>query len=318
MNQMTYRRYIFAEIPHMSMIPGGVMPVLHCSQYDKGRPLQFILDDADASVHAVTVRGRRPDGAAVTQAGITPDDGVYTWDVDETFTEIAGDCVCEVFYTLGDSEIGSQNFILRVEPGPVREGDPAPWSSVRLTAAGTYNVRPYAEAIVDVTGPAGSIDITENGTYNVARYAEAIVDVHQGGGSQAVADFVSRGSTGIMDLSAYEIEALRTYAFSGAAYSDIRVKAHNIVGRAFASTGAQTITIDGAERIQYAAFESAGVLQELHLTGITEVPQLDDPNAFSGTPIADGSGTIYFPAALVDAAKAATNWADFAAQIVGE
>ena len=375
---MIYRKEIFAEIPHISMIPGGVMPVLHCSQYDRSRPLQFILDDADASVHAVTVRGRRPDGAAVTQADITFDDGVYTWDVDETFTEVAGDCVCEVYYTPGDSVIGSQNFILRVEPGPVRAGDPTPWSNVRLTAPGTYNVRPYAEAIVDVPEPAGNIDITENGTHDVSAYKTATVDV-QGGGdepsgvktinenglhdvkryeyanvnvtpsgtiritengthdvadygsavvsvqsadaAQAVADFIAGADSvsGVLDLTDYPIETARTYAFYLAPYAEIKLAAAYLANNALSNTlGVRKITVQGAQAVRYRAFEDNDQLTEIHFTGITAVPDLTDPLAFTGTPIEAGSGTIYFPAALVDAAKAATNWADFAAQIVGE
>ena len=41
---------------------------------------------------------------------------------------------------------------------------------------------------------------------------------------------------------------------------------------------------------------------------------LDSTNAFTGTPIASGTGYIYVPAVLIDSYKAATNWSTYAAQ----
>lgn len=41
---------------------------------------------------------------------------------------------------------------------------------------------------------------------------------------------------------------------------------------------------------------------------------LSATSAFTGTPIASGTGYIYVPAALVDSYKAATNWSTYAAQ----
>lgn len=324
---MIYKREIFAEIPHISMIPGGVMPVLHCSQYDRSRPLQFILDDASASVYTVNVRGRRPDGATVTQADITPEDGVYTWNIDGTFAEIAGDCVCEVFYTPEDREIGSQNFILRVEPGPVREGDPTPWSNLRLTANGTYNARPYAEVTVDVPEsggggitPTGTKTIAANGTYDVTNYASAVVNV-PAGGNTALADFISRKTSGadVLDLMAYPIDTIRTNAFYGTRFSEIRIKANCIYTGGLAHMPVcEKVVIDGAAEVLAEAFQYSEYLEEVHFTGITAVPVLANSNAFSYTPIAGGSGKIFFPEALVAEAKEATNWNAYSDQIYGE
>ena len=42
---------------------------------------------------------------------------------------------------------------------------------------------------------------------------------------------------------------------------------------------------------------------------------LTNINAFSGTPIASGTGYIYVPNDLVDSYKAATNWSTYATQI---
>lgn len=46
----------------------------------------------------------------------------------------------------------------------------------------------------------------------------------------------------------------------------------------------------------------------------TSVATLSNSNSFNGTPIANGTGYIYVPAALVDRYKTATNWSAFTNQ----
>ena len=45
------------------------------------------------------------------------------------------------------------------------------------------------------------------------------------------------------------------------------------------------------------------------------VAKLDKTSAFTGTPIASGTGYVYVPSALVDSYKSATNWSTYANQI---
>lgn len=66
--------------------------------------------------------------------------------------------------------------------------------------------------------------------------------------------------------------------------------------------------------INASAFNGSGVTK-LVFSGNTSVPPLANVNAFTGTPIASGTGYIYVPDALVDTWKAATNWSTYAAQI---
>ena len=60
-------------------------------------------------------------------------------------------------------------------------------------------------------------------------------------------------------------------------------------------------------------FRYCSVLTSVILRNETPI-KLGNVNAFNSTPIANGTGYIYVPAALVDAYKAATNWATYAAQ----
>jgi hypothetical protein len=83
-----------------------------------------------------------------------------------------------------------------------------------------------------------------------------------------------------------------------------------------------TISFPACTTIGSSAFSRCYNLKSLYLTN-SVVCTLANSNAFSSTPIGGYSasagtyGSIYVPASLVDAYKAATNWTYFASRIVG-
>ena len=113
----------------------------------------------------------------------------------------------------------------------------------------------------------------------------------------------------------------------------------DVSGGAFQGcTALETVNIPKLKTINSDAFSGCSSLAELEIgtdaTGGTigancfkdtalesltmhysAVPTLSNVNAFSGTPIANGTGYIYVPSALVDSYKAATNWSTYASQI---
>lgn len=68
----------------VSMVPSGVPPVVHLSQYDVGRPVGFIAD-TDLDDYTVTVEATRTDGTAITVA-VTTDDNVGAFATTATMT----------------------------------------------------------------------------------------------------------------------------------------------------------------------------------------------------------------------------------------
>ena len=62
-------------------------------------------------------------------------------------------------------------------------------------------------------------------------------------------------------------------------------------------------------------FQSCSHLEAVVFTGATAVVTLSNTNAFTGTPIASGTGYIYVPDALVSSWKAASNWSTYASKI---
>lgn len=67
------------------------------------------------------------------------------------------------------------------------------------------------------------------------------------------------------------------------------------------------------QTIQNASFEYCTSLTAIILRS-EKTTTLKNKNAFTGTPIASGTGYIYVPADLVDTYKAATNWSTYADQ----
>ena len=73
---------------------------------------------------------------------------------------------------------------------------------------------------------------------------------------------------------------------------------------------------DSLVSINKYAFYSCDKLTTVILRNITSVPSLGS-SAFSYTPIANSTGYIYVPDALIDSFKIATNWSTYASQIKG-
>lgn len=68
------------------------------------------------------------------------------------------------------------------------------------------------------------------------------------------------------------------------------------------------------QTIRYSTFYSNNKLVTL-IIRTQAVAKLEKTSAFTGTPIASGTGYVYVPSALVDSYKTATNWSTYADQI---
>ena len=62
------------------------------------------------------------------------------------------------------------------------------------------------------------------------------------------------------------------------------------------------------------AFENCSSLSIITI-GYSSICSLGDSNAFTNTPIASGTGSIYVPTSLVDSYKSAANWSNYSSQI---
>ncbi len=119
------------EIIKLNLIPSGVNPTCHCSQYDNGRVIRIELFDGLTpyvlqSGDTVTLNVRKPDNTIVTGTVSTTQGNNY---VDIVTTEqicaVVGYNLCDLTITNGETVIGTLNFIMAVERDVLADGIPS-------------------------------------------------------------------------------------------------------------------------------------------------------------------------------------------------
>lgn len=119
------------EIIKLNLIPSGVNPTCHCSQYDNGRVIRIELFDGLTpytlqSGDTVTLNVRKPDNTIVTTSLTATQGNKY---VDLVTTEQICACVgynlCDLTITNGSVVIGTLNFIMQVERDVLADGIPS-------------------------------------------------------------------------------------------------------------------------------------------------------------------------------------------------
>lgn len=119
------------EIIKLNLIPSGVNPTCHCSQYDEGRVIRIELFDgltpyALKSGDTVTLNVRKPDNTIVT-ASVTATQGNKYVDIvtTEQICACVGYNLCDLTITNGSVVIGTLNFIMQVERDVLADGIPS-------------------------------------------------------------------------------------------------------------------------------------------------------------------------------------------------
>lgn len=104
---------------NLELIPKGVPPIIHVSQYDKGQTWTITVteDGIPFSIPAgtsVTVQGTKPDNTGFQYLG-TADDSIVTFIVQQQMTVLAGEYDCELVLVNGNDQVATINFLLMVE-----------------------------------------------------------------------------------------------------------------------------------------------------------------------------------------------------------
>lgn len=109
---------------YLNMMPGNVCPVIHVSQYDTDEDaLVFNLHMGSVPFTAgstAIIEGTKPDKTGFTYAA-SYSDNVVTADLTEQMTAVSGAVMCELRITDGTNTVGTQNFILMVEPAALAD-----------------------------------------------------------------------------------------------------------------------------------------------------------------------------------------------------
>lgn len=107
---------------NLDLIPQGVPPIIHVSQYDKGQTWEIHLHEngivfpVPANTSAA-IQGTKPDNTGFQfPAVITAGDNVVMFTLEQQMTVFSGDIDCELVLVNGDDQVATINFILSVEP----------------------------------------------------------------------------------------------------------------------------------------------------------------------------------------------------------
>ena len=108
----------------LNLIPGGIPPIVHVSQYDVGRPLAFEIYDGISAAEieegtVIDIRATKPDGTGFEYA-CTWSNNIASIATQAQMTVLAGQIECELHLVKESQEIGTANFILEVEPSALR------------------------------------------------------------------------------------------------------------------------------------------------------------------------------------------------------
>lgn len=105
---------------NLELIPKGVPPIIHVSQYDKGQTWTITVTENGIPFTipantSVAVQGTKPDNTGFQYAGAA-DASVVTFIVQQQMTVLAGELDCELVLVNGDDQVATINFVLAVEP----------------------------------------------------------------------------------------------------------------------------------------------------------------------------------------------------------
>lgn len=114
---------MITEQLRLNLIPNGIPPVIHVSQYDVGRTLQFIIYNGSsqyvfASGESAILLGTKPDGHIFIY-DLTISNNVLSIDTTEQMLAIPGNVKAEIRVQGADKDIGTANFIFSVEESPI-------------------------------------------------------------------------------------------------------------------------------------------------------------------------------------------------------
>lgn len=110
---------------NLDLIPNGISPIVHVSQYDQGQTWAFNIVKENQlyeipSGSSITVQGTKKDDTGFQYSCTYSGSKVYVTETQQ-MTIFAGDVQAELVIVNGDDRIATLNFIIRIERAPLNE-----------------------------------------------------------------------------------------------------------------------------------------------------------------------------------------------------
>ena len=147
----------------IDLVPMGVTPNAHASQFDVGRVIRFLLYNGGtaytlAGTETITVKMAKPDGTEETVSVTNTSSNYVDFITTDGLLNQVGLYPCEISITSGTDVIGSKNFNLRVEL------DPYDGHNIRTVTVGPADIctfetilpEPYHSVTVNVVATGGN------------------------------------------------------------------------------------------------------------------------------------------------------------------
>lgn len=125
------------------------------------------------------------------------------------------------------------------------------------------------------------------------------------------------GCTALTSFNAPKVTSLGTYSLYNCKMTSVNFPVATAIPQngLYNCVNLEKADFGAASKINQSAFAYCGSLEALILRRTSSICTLSvATNAFTGTPIAEGTGYVYVPAALIETYKTATNWVNYASQ----
>lgn len=177
---------MYTQIHDLNVIPTGVRPVVHVSQYDNQvQALRFLLYKENApftipASAAVLINGLKPDNTGFSYAATATSGNTATFAVTQQMTAVAGSTECELRVRTASEIIGTLNFTLEVEEAPLHDDSVLSETDI-----------PLIEQAVDI---AANLAEYIQATYTNAAAAQASAQAAAASATDAATDAASAAS----------------------------------------------------------------------------------------------------------------------------
>lgn len=212
---------MYTQETNLNVVPSGVRPVIHCSQYDNNlSAIRFKLYKENTEFviptgAAVIINGYKPDNTGFSYAASAISGNVATINVTQQMTAIAGDVLCELRVRTENQIIGTLNFVLRVEPAPLTDDSVLSETDI-----------PLIEQAVDI---AANLAEYIQATYDNAAAAKASAEAAEASATDAATDAASAASDAASVQELYDsIETAKANA--NAAAENANAAAEDLTG----------------------------------------------------------------------------------------